>query len=281
MNIHVACGSWADDEYVGVLYPDDLPAKQRLRGYARWFDHVEVNSTYYATPQRSTVEGWLAQTPAGFTFNLKLHRVFSQSPAKAVAGGELVPKLLAAVQPLVEQKRLAAFFLVMPPSFGPQRRKLDELNGIADALKPHVLAVELRHRDWVTGAQKEKTLNYFRERRLAWIAVDMPPIEDSTLMPAVDVVTDPRCAYFRLHGRNPKYFEAKTAEEGHTYAYSAAELKEIAARVRKLAGKAEFVHVIANNHAQNFAPKTALALQRLLGIQPPDPVKFDVQGSLF
>jgi uncharacterized protein YecE (DUF72 family) len=281
MNIHVACGSWADDEYVGVLYPEDLPSKQRLSGYARWFDHVEVNSTYYAIPQRSTVEGWLAQTPPGFTFNVKLHRVFSQSPARAAQEGELVSKLLAAVEPLVKQNRLAAFFLVMPPSFGPDRRKLAELDAIAEALRPHVLAVELRHRAWVTGVQKQKTLDYFRERRLAWIAVDMPQIEDSTLMPPVDAVTDPRCAYFRLHGRNARYLEAKTAEEGHTYAYNEVELKELAERVRRVGGQAEFVHVVANNHAQNFAPKTALALQKLFGIQPPSPVKFNVQETLF
>lgn len=281
MNVHVACGSWADDEYVGVLYPKDLPSKERLRGYARWFDHVEVNSTYYATPQRSTVEGWLAQTPANFTFNVKLHRAFSQSPLKAAQGGELVPKLLEAVKPLSEQKRLAAFFLVMPPSFGPDRRKLAELDAIAEALQPHVVAVELRHRDWVSGAQKEKTLGYFREHKLAWIAVDMPQIQGSNIMPAVDVVTDPRCAYFRLHGRNPNYLKAETAEEGHTYAYNATELKELAERVRRVAGQAEFVHVIANNHAQDFAPKTALALQKLLGLEPRDPVRFDVQETLF
>jgi len=281
MNIHVACGSWADDEYVGVLYPEDLPSKQRLSGYARWFDHVEVNSTYYAIPQRTTVEGWIAQTPPGFTFNVKLHRVFSQSPARAAQAGELVPKLLSAVEPLVKQNRLAAFFLIMPPSFGPDRRKLSELDAIAKALRPHVLAIELRHRDWVTGAQKARTLDYFREQQLAWIAVDMPQIAGSNLMPAVDAVTDPRCAYFRLHGRNSGYLEAKTAEEGHTYAYSDAELNEIAERVQRVAGQAEFVHVVANNHAQNYAPKTALALQKLFGARPTSPVKFNVQADLF
>ena len=281
MSIHVACGSWADDEYVGVLYPEKLPPKQRLNGYARWFDHVEVNSTYYAIPQRSTVEGWIAQTPPSFTFNVKLHRVFSQSPMRAAQSGELVPKLLEAVEPLVKQKRLAAFFLVMPPSFAPDRRKLAELDLIAEALRPHALAIELRHRGWVTGAQKEKTLDYFREHCLAWIAVDMPPIKDSTLMPAVDVVTDPRCAYFRLHGRNPHYLEAQTAAEGHTYAYNDAELNEIAERVRRIADQADFVHVVANNHAQDFAPKAALALQKRFGLQPPSPVELDVQGTLF
>ena len=87
-------------------------------------------------------------------------------------------------------------------------------------------------------------------------------------MPPVDEVTNPRLAYLRLHGRNREWAKAKTAEERHTYDYPAAELGEIAARARSLATKAERVHVVANNHAQDFAPRTALALQEMLGVQP-------------
>jgi hypothetical protein len=38
--------------------------------------------------------------------------------------------------------------------------------------------------------------------------------------------------------------------------------------VRSLAARAETVHLIANNHAQDFAPKTALALMQKLGVDP-------------
>jgi uncharacterized protein YecE (DUF72 family) len=67
-----------------------------------------------------------------------------------------------------------------------------------------------------------------------------------------------------LHGRNPHYLEAKSAADRHVYAYNDAELAEIADRVRTLGERARHVHVIANNHARDFAPKTALALKRLL-----------------
>jgi len=65
----------------------------------------------------------------------------------------------------------------------------------------------------------------------------------------------------------------KSAEERHTYQYAVDELTEIAARVHALAEKADRVRVVANNHAQDFAPKAALALQRLLGLEHkrPDP----------
>jgi uncharacterized protein YecE (DUF72 family) len=264
MAIRVGIGSWADPEYTGVLYPEDLPAKKRLEGYAKHFDHVEVNSSYYATPKRKVVEGWVNQTPAAFTFTVKLHRAFSQSPDKTARKGELTKLLLEAMQPLMEAQKLSAFLLVLPPSFAPERHQLSELDAVADKLAPHPLAVELRHSEWVTGERRTETLAYFRERKIAWVAVDMPRIRKSTLMPAVDEVTDPRLAYLRLHGRNKNYLEAKTAAEGHTYDYTGREMREIAERVRKLAANAQDVHVIANNHAQDFAPKAALALKRLL-----------------
>lgn len=60
--------------------------------------------------------------------------------------------------------------------------------------------------------------------------------------------------------------KAKSAAERHTYEYSPKDLVEIAARVRALSKRAGQVHVVANNHAQDFAPKAALGLQRVLGL---------------
>ena len=197
---------------------------------------------------------------------MKLHRVISQSPAKAAAKRTLLDRLLASTRPLVEANRLAAFLLVLPPSFAPPKRSLDELDTLAEALSPTPLAVELRHGSWVRGTQKKATLDYFRERGLVWVSVDMPRIPGSSLMPVVDEVTRADLAYVRLHGRNPGYVEAETAAEGHHYAYTPREVTSLAARVRRLAKTAAQVIVVANNHSADFAPKTALAVQaRLAG----------------
>lgn len=264
MAIHVGIGSWGDDAYVGVLYPPGLPKAQRLHEYAKSLGHVEVNATYYATPQPSVVTAWVKQTPPGFTFTYKLHRAFSQSPVKAAQNAALVKKTKSAVKPLARAGRLAALLLVMPPRFGPERHTIEELAGVARAFAPWPVAVELRDRAWVTGKQKAATLAFFRESGLVWVAVDMPKIAGSALMPPIDEVTHPNLAYLRLHGRNPKYLEAESAAEGHHYAYPTRELTQLAHRVRKLATKAKEVFVIANNHAEAFAPKTALALQQKL-----------------
>lgn len=261
--IHVGCGSWADDEYVGVLYPKELPKKERLRGYAAHFDRVEVNSTYYAVPSAATVQTWSELTPPGFVFDVKLHRVFSQSPKKSIAGDQPA-RLLQALQPIIEARKLGAFLLTLSPFFGPGKHSLAELDGLTEKLGPFPVAVELRHRGWVDGAARESTLDYFRRHGLAWVALDLPQLDAHEILPPIDEVTNPSLAYLRLHGRNPKYLEAESAEQRHDYKYGPAEIGEIAARIRGLAARAENVHVSVNTHAHDFAPKAALALKRRL-----------------
>jgi uncharacterized protein YecE (DUF72 family) len=81
-----------------------------------------------------------------------------------------------------------------------------------------------------------------------------------------------RRSYLRLHGRNKAWLKAKTAEERHDYLYSKKELGEIMARIRRLAGQAAEVRVVANNHARDFAPRTALEIKRLWGQPVPNPL---------
>jgi uncharacterized protein YecE (DUF72 family) len=197
-----------------------------------------------------------------------LHRAISQSPKKA-APGELPAALLHNMEPLLSAKKLGTFLLVLPPSFGPKKHALEELDALVEKLQPHPFAIELRDNAWVAGAQRAATLEYFRSRRLVWVAVDMPQIEESTIMPGVDEVTHPEIAYIRLHGRNPGWFQVKEAAERHHYSYAPKELDEIAARIGTLAKAARTVYAVCNNHAEDFAPKAALALRERLGLPKP------------
>jgi Uncharacterized conserved protein len=270
MAIRIGCGSWTDDAYTGVLYPAQHKKTDRLRLYAQRFDRIELNSSYYNIPSAKTTAGWVGQTPGGFLFDVKLHRDFSAAPQRAAAGPAL-DKLIDGVRPLHDAQKLGVFFLVLPPSFGPTRRSLAELDTLAEKLTPIAsLAIELRDRAWIQGDRRAATLDYFRTHHLVWISTDVPSVDAPRIMPVLDEPTHPDFAYLRLHGRNPDYPHADKAEDAHHYDYPRAELEEIAARIRKLATRVKHVHVSANNHAEDFAPKAALTLRELLG-QPTSP----------
>src|SRR3954463_12334275 len=222
-HISVGIGSWTDKEYKGLLYPKGLPDNERLKTYASWFDHVELNSSYHRLPNHAFVVNWVQQTPAEFRFDFKLPKEFSQSPEASGRNEALVGQLLGTARPLIEAGKLRTFFLVLPPSFAPEKNRLEELEPLIDKLRPHTFAVELRHSGWIDGEQRGRTLEFFRQQRLVWIAVDMPRITGSTIMPPIDEVTNPKLAYLRLHGRRPDWLKLKDQEEKHTYEYSADE----------------------------------------------------------
>lgn len=70
--LRVGCSGWSYKDWRGLVYPSDLPARRWFAAYAERFDTVEINNTFYRLPPASTVEGWAAQAPDGFTYAVKL-----------------------------------------------------------------------------------------------------------------------------------------------------------------------------------------------------------------
>jgi uncharacterized protein YecE (DUF72 family) len=141
-----------------------------------------------------------------------------------------------------------------------------------EALAPHRVAVELRHRGWVRDKRIEETLGWFSERRVAFVCVDAPAGDHVPIMPPVDAVTRDDLAYLRAHGRNEEgYLTGKTVAERFGWRYSDAELEEIAGRARQLAEQAGEVHVAFNNNRGDDAPTAAARFRALLGQEPEPP----------
>src|SRR5262249_28662243 len=130
--ILVGTASWTDPGFIKDWYPPDVPARERLPWYAEHFNLVEVNSTFYAVPSEKRVASWPRQSPPGFVFDVKLHRLLSRHSTKAkflprdlrpLAGTDgrvevsrkletaLTKRFLLAIAPLSEAHKLGALFL--------------------------------------------------------------------------------------------------------------------------------------------------------------------------
>src|SRR5947207_3379583 len=70
--IRLGTQGWNYDAWVGPFYPPGSRVGDFLAIYARAFDSVEVDSTFYAIPPSKTVRAWAAKVPDGFTFALKM-----------------------------------------------------------------------------------------------------------------------------------------------------------------------------------------------------------------
>jgi uncharacterized protein YecE (DUF72 family) len=288
--ILVGTASWSDPGFVERWYPKKMPAGARLAWYAEHFEMVEINSTFYATPDTRMVERWCRSTPDGFTFNLKLHQLLSrhstnvrllppvlQRTAQVDAKGrvKLTPEIEQRVidqfrkpiEILRDSGKLGALLLQLSPAFSPKMHQLSELDDLLGAFSRYRVALELRNRNWASGEQLKATLDFLRAHSTAFVLVDAPAEKHFTIMPPdLNEITNPQLAYLRLHGRNARaYTTGKTVAARFNYDYNDGEIGEVAQRARTLAGKAEEVHVVFNNNALDYAPHAATRMRAALG----------------
>jgi len=298
--VRVGICSWADPALIesGAFYPRrSMTADARLRFYARAFDVVEVNASYYAIPDVVTVRRWTERTPPGFVFHVKAWSLMTGHHPRPLA----LPAEVQAVLPArarrshrgeiladdVPAEGLDAAFRVFRAALGPleaagklgyvlfqfapwvhfEPRRLEYVASLAGRLPGCTVAVEFRHRSWFPDHATE-TLGALRAAGLVHVIADAPAVGGA--MPHVGAVTAPT-AVLRLHGRNAEGFrrqlrgEEPSVREKYDYLYSEAELAALVPEIGGLAREAEEVFVSFNNNNRDYPVRNALALKRLLG----------------
>ena len=289
-SVLIGTASWTDPGFVERWYPKRMVAHERLAWYAQHFEMVEVNSTFYSVPDARTVERWCATTPDNFTFDVKLHQLFSfhstqrkllppelqrlaqtDPKGKVTASSELRDALLESfLQPmsiLQSAGKLGVFLLQLSPAFSPRKHELGELKPLIEKLADYSLAIEFRNRNWAVGGQLRSTIDFLGKHRVAFVNVDAPAADHFSIMPSdLDEITNPESSYLRLHGRDAKaYLTGKTVAARFNYDYSDKEIDELAERSRKLAREVKDVHVVFNNNNLDYAPRAATRLRGALG----------------
>src|SRR6516225_8399189 len=288
--ILVGTASWSDPGFVERWYPKKMPAGERLGWYAQHFDLVEVNSTFYSAPEPRMVERWCAATPNDFTFDIKLHQLFSfhstaakllppdlQRRAETDAKEKVKPTrdvqealltvFLRATAIFRRAGKMGVSLLQVSPAFSPRKHELSELEPLIEMLNGYELAIEFRNRNWAIGDQLQSTIDFVRKHGGIFVNVDAPESDHFTVMRSdLDEVTNSNVAYLRLHGRNAKaYVTGKTVAARFDYDYKEKEIADVAERSRKLVREARELHVIFNNNNLDYAPRAALRLRKALG----------------
>ncbi len=127
-----------------MVYPADAPARTWFELYARRFDTVEINNTFYRLPPVSTVEAWERQAPPGFCYALKVGQ-FGSHRMKLRDAGSWLPRHLERVRLL--GAHLGPNLVQLPPRWKRNAARLDELLEVAP--KDIRWAVELRDESWL------------------------------------------------------------------------------------------------------------------------------------
>lgn len=242
-------------DWVGHYYPDNLPHGEWLRYYAREFNTLELNSSYYAIPSAAVVRSLLARTGSDFLFSIKAHQ--------DITHGREVDKVpfdsfLQMLDPFVKSGKLGCILAQFPYSFKLNKENQAYIEVLRDKFNGLPLVVEFRNIFWI----KSEVFDWLRRLNIGFCCVDEPHLPN--LIPPVGEATS-NMSYVRFHGRNAdKWWQHEQAYERYDYTYSEQELSEWVPRIKNLEKQSERTFVFANNHWKGQSVNTIRQLRLML-----------------
>jgi uncharacterized protein YecE (DUF72 family) len=258
--IRIGPAGWSYKDWDGIVYPQK-PGKNfdPLEYLARYFNTIEINSSFYRPPAPSTTKAWVRRVAANkeFTFTAKLHRLFTHERGKATAADE--KEFHEGMEPLLKSGKLGALLLQFPWSFKNTVEDRIYLAELLEKFQEYPLVLEVRHVSWNTPAMYE----WLQERGVGICNIDQPVFSKS-IRPAA-LTTSP-LGYVRLHGRNyQNWFREKAPrDERYNYLYSFDELDPWLKRIKEVAKQTRETYVITNNHFRGQAVVNAVEIEAAL-----------------
>ncbi len=266
-NVRIGTQGWNYDAWVGPFYPEGSRAADFLALYARAFNTVEVDSTFYAIPAEKTVMGWAERTPDDFVFALKLPQEITHE-RRLRESRDLLAQFFERARLL--GPKLGPVLVQLGPDFGPA--ELPALAAFLPLLPADVrVAIEFRDRGWI----HEGILALLAEHEVALTLTDARWIPRRTMLSLAERPTG-RFSYIRWMGPNRELVDYSRIQVDRSR-----ELEQWAALIQPLAQQVAEVFGYVNNHFAGHSPQSARELQRLLGQKAVEPSELGEQLSLF
>jgi uncharacterized protein YecE (DUF72 family) len=237
--VRIGCSGWNYASWKDEFY-EGKPARQWLRHYARHFDTVEVNNTFYRLPLVTSVARWVEETPPDFVFAVKASRYLTHVK-RLTDLGEGVRRYYERLEPLLRSPKLGPVLWQLPGNF---RRDDDRLAATLQVLPPGRHCFEFRHASWFA----EPVYELLRKHAVALAIGDRPEVRD---FQSHELTTD--WTYVRFH----------YGSRGRRGNYSESELEGWAQRFERWRREVE-IFAYFNNDWELFAVRNALWLKRRL-----------------
>lgn len=247
---YLGTSGWAHRDWVGRLYPHDMAPAEYLAAFARHFNTVEIEHTFYNIPMRQTVQSWFHRSPDGFIFCPCLPRSITHVQRLQDIQSTL-EDFLAVIVELGD--KLGPILVQLPENFRSSEHAHLQLflSILPQALQ---FAIEFRHGSWL----KDATFHLLEEHQVAWVMVDAP------FLPRVPRITA-SFAYVRWHGHPGVEQRIK-----HQIDPTAA-LRPWVSILHDLGRQAQPIYGYVRNSFSGYAPRDCETLRELLGY-PLNPV---------
>src|SRR5260370_10629415 len=277
-NLRIGTSAFVANGWPGMFYPEGLPEREYLTYYASNFDTVDVDSTFYRSPTKATVQGWDNKTPEGFVFAAKVPQSITHEKVLVDCEGEF--KEFVQTMDLLGDK-LGPLLL----QFGYFNKKA--FLGINDFLawlrpflkkqpKGHKFAVEIRNKNWLVPQFVEA----LRERGVALALVDQSwmPRPAQWFEKFDPITTD--FTYVRWLG-DRKGIEQQTKVWDKIIIDRSVDLAEWVEVLKTVHKRKIQILAFANNHYAGYGPGTIEQFREMWRRQVKDETKTGKAQTLF
>lgn len=177
-------------------YPEEFRQGSRLRYYASLMNSIEVNSSFYKIPQRTTVARWAADVPNGFRFTFKLFKEVTH--CSGLLFQERLLEQFMDVIAAVDNKR-GCLLVQFPPSVRmAQLVHIGKLMALLRQLDPDGLwKIALEFRD--PSLYNEDVYDLLRQFQMGMVVHDKPPAATPIVVQITDFI------YLRFHSPDGSY----------------------------------------------------------------------------
>lgn len=241
--IYLGTSGWLYSDWDNVFYPLNLSNHKKLSYYAKYFNSVEINSSFYHFINPKTYQKWYQETPENFGFSLKVNRSITHFKRLKNSFKNFLNFFNPSQEYLKEKLKILLF--QFPKSFVFNKINFDNLYNFILKVRNKTqipFAFEFRHISW----ENKKVQNFFKKYNICFVW------SDSSVYPKFNIITND-FLYLRFHG--PKELFASC--------YSLKELKEVSRTVKKDYPDFDFF-IYFNNDISGYAILNAKQLKNLL-----------------
>jgi len=261
VNIEIGTAGWDYKDWVGPFYPKQLERSHHLEYFSKFFDLVEINSTFYNLPSIDMVKNWKIRVPANFCFIIKMWQKITHNLDDPDLDSH-IENFFSTMEHL--NGKIKAFLLQFPPWFKYTESHLRKLNSLLKVIPSEFkYIIELRDNSWFNPI----ILSKFIDGKKIILGTTYKP----GIIPYY--LDNQNNYYIRLIGdRELTIFNRIQREQKN----SLSDLNENIEKLVKLPNIYE-IFIIVNNHFAGFAPQSANELKKQWGLSYH---QFNTQKSL-
>ncbi len=271
--IKIGCQGWNYEDWTTkadgetVFYPRGTKPGEMLENYAKIFETVEVDSTFYAIPASSAVENWYRKTSDDFTFSLKLPRAITHEHFLQESAFPILDEFCERI--LLLKEKLAVVLIQLPPQFEASKTNARNLRNFLERLPKEMrFAVEFRNREWLI----DWTFEELEKNQVALGLVEGNWIPRELMFEAIEKLKT-NFAYIRFMG------ERDLTKFDKIYRTQDANLQMWKTEIERIEAKENFIYF--SNFYEGHAPASANKLKKLFGQKVIKAEILENQKSLF